>query len=72
MAFLTGTHIPCFGQKYEKYQIFFIGKFSFFFFFFFFSIYLNSYVFVMLVKFVVGRINGILNDVEIETRKFHY
>ena len=29
-AVLTSTHNLCFEQKYEKYQIFFIGKFSFF------------------------------------------
>ena len=32
------------------------------------SIYLNSHVFEMLVKFVVGRINGIFDFVETETR----
>ena len=49
----------------------FIGKFSFFDGKLL-SIYLKSHVFVMLVKFVVGRINGIFDSVEIERRKFRH
>ena len=47
MAVLTGTHNSCFGQKYEKYQNFCIGKFSFFvgnFFFFFFFFFFFQYI----------------------------
>ena len=67
---LTGTNNPSFGQKYEKYQNFLSEIFHFL--VVNFSIYLNSCVFVMLVKFVVGRINGIFGGVETETRKFNY
>ena len=67
MAVLTGTHNLCLGQKYQNfYRKIFI--FWWYFFFFFFLNYLNSYVFVMLVKFVVGRINGIFDGVETETK----
>ena len=55
-------------QKYKNKIRIFIGKISsvdvkFL------SIYLNSHVFVMLVKFVAGRINGIFDVVETGTRK---
>ena len=43
----ASTHNLCFEQKYEKYQIFFIWKFSGFFFVVKFSVYLNRRVFVM-------------------------
>ena len=33
---------------------------------------MNRIVFVMLVKFVFGRINGIFDGAETETRKFNY
>ena len=59
-----------FDQKYKKIRIF-IGKISSFDGKFL-SVYLNRHVFIMLVKFVVGRINGIFNIVETETRKFHH
>ena len=59
-----------FDQNIKKIRIFiekilsFDGKFL--------SIYLKSHVFIMLVKLVVGCINGIFNIVETETRKFHH
>ena len=55
----------------KKISEFFIGKFSFFGGNLF-SIYLNSYVFVVLVKFVIGRINGMFDGVGTETRNFHH
>ena len=54
----------------------FFYRIFFFFVFFFYSkfllIYLNSHVSVMRVKFVVGRINGMFDGVETETRKIHH
>ena len=58
-------------QKLKKIR-FFYRIFFHFFYSKFLLIYLNSHVFVMLVKFVVGRINGMFDGVETETRKIHH
>ena len=65
MAVLTGNHNLCFGQIKKITDFHFLDVN-------FFSVYLNSDVFVMFIKFVVGHINGIFDVVETETRKFHY
>ena len=53
------THILCFEQKYEKYQIYFLKIFIFQ--VVKFSIYLNRHVFVM-ICYVVAYINCLLSD----------
>ena len=59
-AVLTRTQNICFGQKYEKYQSFFIWKFSVFGWEFFIYMYLNKRVFVM-------EINNDITNVTYET-----